>query len=153
MDQGRVCQEGPIQAVFDCPTDPAVAGILGVETVVLGQVESIIEGMVTLAVGSTRILAADPGGLGRQAFACVRGEDVAVERREGPLAETTARNRLPAHITALHPEGPIVRVKLACGFDLEALITRRACEDLHLSVGDSVYAILKATAVHLIPHD
>jgi molybdate transport system ATP-binding protein len=149
MDQGRVCQSGDIQQVFDRPTDPAVARILGVETVVRGRVESVLDGMATLLVGTARILAADPGSLGAQAFVCIRGEDVVVERRDGALAETTARNR----ITAMHPEGPLVRVQLDGGFALEALITRRACQDLRLTEGDQVFAILKATAVHLIPHD
>ncbi|HJW71904.1 MAG TPA: ABC transporter ATP-binding protein [Geothrix sp.] len=153
MDHGRVCQSGDIQQTFDRPTDPAVARILGVETVLRGRVESVLDGMATLVVGTARILAADPGGLGARAFVCIRGEDVVVERRDGALAETTARNRIPARITAMHPEGPLVRVRLDGGFALEALITRRACQDLRLVEGDQVCAILKATAVHLIPHD
>jgi len=153
MDQGRVCQSGHIQQVFDRPTDPAVARILGVETVVLGSVETLSDGMATLAVGPARILAADPGSLGRQAFICIRGEDVAVERGSGPGAGSTIRNRLPARITALQPEGSLVRIALDCGFPLESLVTRQACQDLGLAEGDPVCAILKAAAVHLIPHD
>jgi molybdate transport system ATP-binding protein len=153
MDQGRVCQSGDIQQVFDRPTDPAVAAILDVETVVRGQIESIAEGMATIAVGSARILAADPGSLGWEVFVCIRGEDVAVERAGGSGAESTARNRLPARITGLNPEGPLMRVGLDCGFPLESLVTRQACADLQLAEGDQVCAILKAAAVHLIPHD
>ena len=153
MDQGRVCQSGDIQQVFDRPTDPAVARILGVETVVRGQIESIVGGMATIAVGSARILAADPGSLGWEVFVCIRGEDVAVERGDGPGPGTTARNRLPARITALNPEGSLVRIGLDCGFPLESLVTRQACVDLDLTEGDQVCAILKAAAVHLIPHD
>ncbi len=151
MDHGRVCQSGDIQQVFDRPTDPAVAAILGVETVVRGQIESITGGMATVAVGAARILAADPGSLGWQVFVCIRGEDVAVERGCG--AESTARNRLPARITGLQPEGSLMRLSLDCGFPLESLVTRQACADLALNVGDQVCAILKAAAVHLIPHD
>lgn len=153
MDQGRVCQSGDIQQVFDRPTDPAVAAILGVETVVRGQIEAIAGGMATISVGSAQIFAADPGSLGWQVFVCIRGEDVAVERSCGPSAESTARNRLPACITALHPEGSLVRIGLDCGFPLESLVTRQACADLDLKEGDQVCAILKAAAVHLIPHD
>jgi len=153
MDQGRVCQSGDIQQVFDRPTDPAVAAILGVETVVRGRIESIADGMATIAVGSARILAADPGSLGWEVFVCIRGEDVAVERSGGSGAESTARNRLPARITALQPEGPLMRISLDCGFPLESLVTRQACLDLALTEGDPVCAILKAAAVHLIPHD
>jgi molybdate transport system ATP-binding protein len=153
MDRGRVCQSGDIQQVFDRPTDPAVAAILGVETVVRGRIESISEGMATIAVGSARILAADPGSLGWEVFVCIRGEDVAVERGCGPGPGSTARNRLPSRITSLNPEGPLMRIGLDCGFPLEALVTRQACVDLALKEGDEVCAILKAAAVHLIPHD
>ena len=153
MDRGRVCQSGDIQQVFDRPTDPAVAAILGVETVVRGQIQSIVGGMATISVGSALILAADPGSLGWQVFVCIRGEDVAVERGCGPGTESTARNRLPARITTLQPEGSLVRLSLDCGFPLESLVTRQACVDLDLKEGDQVCAILKAAAVHLIPHD
>jgi molybdate transport system ATP-binding protein len=153
MDQGLVCQSGDIQQVFDRPSDPAVARILGMETVVLGRIETISEGMATLAVGRASILAADPGNLGQQAFVCIRGEDVAVERGGGTGVGSTARNRLPGRLTALHPEGSLVRLSLDCGFPLESLVTRQACADLHLAEGDQVCAILKAAAVHLIPHD
>jgi molybdate transport system ATP-binding protein len=153
LDQGRVCQSGDIQQAFDRPTDPAVARILGVETVVRGRVEGIAEGLATVAVGPVRIFAADPGGLGQQAFVCIRGEDVAVERQGAVPSGSTARNRLPACITTLHPEGSLVRLGLDCGFPLECLVTRQACQDLGLAEGDAVTAILKAAAVHLIPHD
>ncbi|WP_243317929.1 ABC transporter ATP-binding protein [Geothrix paludis] len=153
MDQGRVCQSGGIQQVFDRPTDPAVARILGVETVVLGRIESIADGMATIAVGTAQIHAADPGSLGWQVFVCIRGEDVAVERGCGPGPGSTVRNRLPARITALQREGSLVRVALDAGFPLEGLVTRQACADLRLAEGDQVCAVLKAAAVHLIPHD
>jgi molybdopterin-binding protein len=84
---------------------------------------------------------------------CIRGEDVAVERGGGTGLGSTARNRLPGRISALHPEGSLVRITLDCGFPLESLVTRQACADLHLTEGDQVHAILKAAAIHLIPHD
>ncbi len=151
LDGGRVCQEGEIQRVFDRPTDPAVARILGVETVVLGRVVEVSGGLATVAVGEARLQAPDPGSLGVRAYVCIRGEDVLVERGEpGP---STARNRLPARIAALQPEGPLVRLTLDAGFPLESLVTRQACADLGLAEGEAVTALLKASAIHLIPHD
>ena len=53
-----------------------------------------------------------------------------------------------------YPAGKaLVRVGLDCGFPLEALVTRRACEDLGLAPGQAVCAVLKAAAIHLVPHD
>jgi molybdate transport system ATP-binding protein len=128
-----------------------VARILGVETVVLGRVVETRGGLATLAVGEALLHAPDPGGLGARAYACIRGEDILVERGEpGP---STARNRLPARIAALQPEGLLVRLTLDAGFPLESLVTRQACADLGLAEGEAVTALLKASAIHLIPHD
>ena len=44
----------------------------------------------------------------------------------------------------------MVRVGLDCGFRLTSLVTRPACEELHLQIGEEVIAMLKAPAIHLI---
>ena len=151
MEEGRRSQAGPIQEVFERPSDPAVARILGVETVLLGRVTEVRDGLATLAVGEALLQAADPGGLGAHAYVCIRGEDVLLERGEpGP---STARNRLRGRIRSLQNEGPLVRLTLDCGFPLESLVTRQACQDLRLAEGETVTALLKASALHLIPHD
>ena len=54
---------------------------------------------------------------------------------------------------SLVPEGPLVRISLDVGFELTALVTRPACEELQLHVGDRVTANLKAPAIHLVPRD
>ena len=151
MDGGRMCQAGPIREVFDRPSDPAVARILGVETVLLGRVVDARDGLATLAVGDVLLHAADPGGLGERAFLCIRGEDVLLER--GDPGPSTARNRLRGWIRTLQPEGLLVRLTLDCGFPLESLVTRQACAELRLAEGEVVTALLKASALHLIPHD
>ena len=63
----------------------------------------------------------------------------------------SARNQLPGHIASLHPEGPLVRVALDCGFPLSALVTRQSVEELGLLKGVEVTAFVKSPSVHLIP--
>jgi len=149
MEEGRVLQSGPIEEVFDHPGDASVARILGVDTVHLGRLVERADGLAVMGLGSARILAPDPGGLGDSAFVCIRGEDVILETGG---SHSTARNRLQGTITAIRPEGPLVRVVLDCGFPLSALISRPACSDLALEVGGQVTALVKAAAIHLIPH-
>ena len=149
IEAGRVLEHGPIATVFDNPGDPAVARILGVDTVHLGRLVERSEGLAVMGLGRARILAPDPGGLGESAFVCIRGEDVVLETGD---AHSTVRNRLQGTITALRPEGPLVRVVLDCGFPLSALVTRPACAELGLEVGGQVTALVKAAAIHLIPH-
>jgi molybdate transport system ATP-binding protein len=151
MDRGRVLQGGTVDEVFSRPADPAVARILGTETVQPGVVLSVEDGLATVQVGTARVTAVPTAAdlpSEREVFVCIRGEDVALHRDGG---EGSPRNRLAAVVQSLTPEGPLVRVGLDCGFPLVALVTRPACADLALQVGDRLTAAVKAPAVHLVP--
>jgi molybdate transport system ATP-binding protein len=149
MDQGRIVQQGPVADVFSRPAGLAVARIVGTETVHPGEVVGVADGLATVQVGEARVVGVAPDAPVRDVFVCVRGEDVVLQRGAG--GESSPRNRLNAVVGSLTWEGPLVRVGLDCGFPLVALVTRPACTDLVLSVGDHVTALLKAPAVHLIP--
>lgn len=151
MDGGRIRQAGSVQQVITRPTDLTVARIVGIETVAVGTVLRVEEGLATVQVGLAQLLAVAPPGAVRSVHVCIRGEDVAIQR--GSTGESSVRNHLPAVIQSLVPEGPLVRVALDCGFELTALVTRPACEELHLQVWDKVTANIKAPAIHLIPRE
>jgi molybdopterin-binding protein len=70
--------------------------------------------------------------------------------QRGAGGESSPRNRLDGVVDSLTWEGPLVRVGLDCGFPLTALVTRPACSDLGLKVGDRLTALLKVPAIHLI---
>ncbi|KUO18010.1 TOBE domain-containing protein [Streptomyces dysideae] len=61
------------------------------------------------------------------------------------------RNQLPGTVTALTPGEVMatVRVRLTNGQDLTAAITREAAEELGLTTGSSVHALVKSTEVSL----
>lgn len=147
---GRICQAGPVHEVFSRPSDLSVARTVGVETVVPGRVLSGGGGLVTVEVGTARVIAFDPGDVEGDVFVCIRAEEVVLER--GPLPRTSARNHFSGRVTAINLEGPLLRVVVDCGFPLAALITRPAGADLALAVGDTVTAVVKAMSVHLIQH-
>jgi molybdate transport system ATP-binding protein len=148
MDGGRSVQWGPVDEVFSRPADVAVARILGTETVQPGTIIGVADGLATVQVGPARLLAVATDSIDREVFVCIRGEDVALHRDGG---EGSPRNQLAASVISLTPEGPLVRVALDCGFPLVALVTRPACADLGLQVGDHLTAAVKAPAVHLVP--
>ncbi len=150
MSDGEVQQHGSVGEVFAKPANLAVARIAGVETVVPGQVIGIDAGLATiLVVGGVAVVAvAGSVRLGSNVFVCVRGEDILIQRSSPE--KMSARNALAGKITRLTPEGPMTRVSIACGFDLTALVTRLAAEDLALREGDTVVAIAKAPSLHLI---
>jgi len=147
---GRVRQVGPIADVFSRPADAEVARLVGVETVVSARVvERAPEGLVRIEAGRAGLLAPDPGGTGADVLACIRAEDVVLER--GPVGRVSARNRLEGPISGIAAEGPLLRVTVDCGFALQALVTRPAREDLGLEPGVVVTAFVKTAAIHLIP--
>jgi molybdate transport system ATP-binding protein len=150
MKDGGVLQKGTVDEVFSRPADAAVARIVGTETVQPGTMLGVENGLATVQVGSTRLVAVDPppGITDRDVLVCIRGEEVALHRDGGG---GSPRNRLSCVVTSLVPEGPVLRVSLDCGFPLVSLVTRLAATDLGLQVGDHLTAAVKAQAVHLIP--
>jgi molybdate transport system ATP-binding protein len=100
-------------------------------------------------IGPARILAAEPLAAAQSVFVCIRAEDVTLEsvRRDA----VSVRNQLDGRVVAIQAEGAFVRITVDCGFLLAALVTRSACDELHLAEGLFVVAAVKATAVHLVP--
>ncbi len=149
MEAGKIEQIGSIQEVFSRPKYANLARLVGVETVLPGEIVETHEGLATVRVGSASVLAVAPSPPANLVYVCIKGEDVSLSKELN--GATTVRNQLPAIIKSLMPEGPLIRVALDCGFELTALITRPASEDLQLQVGARVTAMIKAPAIHLIP--
>ncbi len=149
--EGSVRQVGSVADVFSQPTDIQVAASVGVENVLPAVIERVDSGLLTLALGRAQIHAVarnEVGQAGDEVFACVRAEDVALERQ--PSSMTSARNRLTSTVVSIVREGPIDLVRLDCGFPLIAVVTRQAREEMALVEGSVVVAVLKATAVHVV---
>jgi molybdate transport system ATP-binding protein len=147
MEAGRIVQQGRPEEVLSglSPTQ----GELGAESVVLGRVVGRREGLLCLKVGSAQLFAPDPGGEVHHARLCIRSEGVTLECAGSTSG--SSRNHLAAKIVALEIHGALARVHLDCGFPLESLITAWACKDLNLRAGDSVTALVKATAIRVLP--
>jgi molybdate transport system ATP-binding protein len=151
LSGGYIRQVGPVHEVFSRPIDLAVAASVGVETVVPGEIDNVEGGLLSVRVGTSRIRVAQADVVSRSVFVCIRAEDVILETSQ--RGEVSARNQLTGRVTAMQPEGGVVRVTVDCGFSLSALITSPACEELRLTAGSTVTAVVKATAVHLIPRE
>ena len=149
LAEGAVRQVGPVHEVFSAPSDLVVARSVGTENVVPARIVGREAGLVHVEVGGARVLAVDPGHVEGEVFACIRAEEVLLER--APDAVTSARNQLSGTVTAMSLEGPLVRVTLDCGFRLVALVTRPGAEQVGLAVGRPAVALVKAPAIRLVP--
>jgi molybdate transport system ATP-binding protein len=149
LAEGGIRQVGAVHEVFSQPADVEVARIVGTENVTPARIVGREGGLVRFQVGGVHLVAVDPGHLDGEAFACIRAEEVMLERSAGSV--TTARNQLPGTVVAITREGPLLRVTLDCGFRLVALVTRPGAEQVGLAVGQPAVALVKAPAVRLVP--
>ena len=148
MNKGTVLQSGTPQDVFAKPQHADVAAAVGVETVSVASVIARNDGSVLLRVGRAEMTAVDPGDGQSQYFVCIRGENVTLET--GRAGQSSARNHLRGIVREIAPAGPVWRVTVDVGCDIVALVTRPALEDLGLTLNNEVFAVFKASAVHLI---
>jgi molybdate transport system ATP-binding protein len=148
LAEGSIRQVGPVHEVFSAPADRSVALVVGTENVAPARVLRRDAGLAEVQVGEARLLAVDAGDLGDVCYACIRAEEVVLER--SPTHATSARNELVATVVSLADEGPLARVVLDCGFRLVALVTRTSVRELALVPGARVAALIKAPAIRLV---
>lgn len=146
---GCVLQTGTPEEVFMRPQHRDVASAAGVDTIAHGSVDRREAGLAFVRLGSALVAAVEPESHSSEFFVCIRGEDVTLE--EGIEPRSTARNHLAGTVIRLTPSGALVKVSLDVGFPLVASVTRQSAQDLDLREGDTVRAVFKASAVHLIP--
>lgn len=149
ISEGRVLQVGTPQDVFSRPLNAEVARVVGVETVVQGRIIDSSNGLVTVEVAGTKLVALAVEESGPDVFVCIRAEDVVLETIG--VGATSARNHLVGMVREVSSLGALVRVGIDCGFSLSAIVTRSALDELHLAPGAPVVAAIKAGAVHLVP--
>ena len=140
--------DGPPQEVFTRPQHREVAAAVGVETVAAGRLLSRTGGVAMLEVGFHAIGCGGSGSDAADFYVCIRSEDVTLEK--GRAEQSSARNHLRGTVVTLVPAGVLTRVIVDVGFELVALVTRQAVEDLQLVMGAEIFAVFKASAVHLI---
>jgi molybdate transport system ATP-binding protein len=149
MGEGGILQTGPPEEVFSRPATLEVAAAVGVETIVPCRLERRTDGIAVLAAAGNRIFAVDTESDGLEYYACLRGEDVTIERGT-QLPHSSARNHLTGAVREIVPAASLRKVTVDVGFHVTALITRQALEDLSFTEGDVVAVSFKASAVHLI---
>jgi molybdate transport system ATP-binding protein len=149
MQGGSILQIGAPQEVFSRPVNAEVAQIVGIETVVQGQVVANDSGLATVSVNGIALKGLGADVSGSAVYVCIRAEDVLLERAGSGV--TSARNHLPGLVVQMLPQGPVVTITVDCGFPILAVITRGAREELGLETGSAVVVVIKAGAVHLVP--
>ncbi|MET9799615.1 TOBE domain-containing protein [Streptomyces sp. NPDC006368] len=89
-------------------------------------------------------------GLGEGSVVRVLVKSTEVSLATGPVQGLSIRNQLPGTVTDIVTGGAMAGIKVDMqGAELTAAITREAVDDLGLSTGDSVVALIKSTEISL----
>jgi molybdate transport system ATP-binding protein len=83
---------------------------------------------------------------GRPTRVAVRAGDILIATE--PPRGLSARNVIPGTIATLVREGPVVRLQVDVGLDIEVHITPTAGEALELQAGRQVWLVIKTHSCH-----
>jgi tungstate transport system ATP-binding protein len=148
---GRIVQVGAATEVFGAPVSPEVAELVGVETVLPGQVVGEQDGILSVRCADHVLEVVGQAEIGRSVYVCLRPEDVTLWPVQMHPPSSSARNWLEGSVVRLMPQGVLVRVTLNCaGVTLVALVTRTSAEGLMLQPDALIRASFKASAAHVI---
>jgi tungstate transport system ATP-binding protein len=150
LSGGQVRQTGPAAEVFRRPQTPEIAGFLGLESYIEGEVvlDGDIVRMVLSDETSVVCAEAEPG----PAIASLFPEDVILFRGVPEARSTSLRNVREGRVEAIQTVGRVRRVTVVDGaLTVVATVTQAAAEELELEVGAPIVAAFKANAVHVLP--
>lgn len=147
---GNLLQVGKPSEVFGRPASEEVASFFGAENLLEGEVVKCREGMARLRVKDVELEALCELPIGSRVKALIHPEEVALLSDPGDAG--SARNRLRARVKEVHVIGALAKVTLDCGFPLVAYITRASREEMRIDAGLEVTAVIKATAIHVMPY-
>jgi molybdopterin-binding protein len=152
MSEGRIVQHGKPEEVFRHPNSSFVARFIGAANVLEGVVTRVgdaedadrqFAARFTTGAVTLDVIAGREGSLN----AVIHPEDIALSHRP---TGGSARNQLPATVTALELTGPVTYVHLDAGCPLRAAVTSTSAEAMGLAAGVPLIATIKATAIRLV---
>ncbi|MGI5878977.1 MAG: tungstate ABC transporter ATP-binding protein WtpC [Syntrophomonadaceae bacterium] len=143
MQNGEIVQVGTPEEVFQRPRSQFVAEFVGMENIYKGEIiDKNGEQYVSIASIYIRVVT-NLTGIVR---AAIRPEDIIISQEK---FISSAQNSVSARIIEIIPRGSVYKLVLDAGFTMTALVTRQALEELNLESGKHVWAVFKATAVHV----
>ncbi len=151
MLDGRIVQRGPVADVFAQPVDEAVADVVGVANVLVGDAAEVDGSLVSVDAGDLRVWGLGDAPTGGSARAMFGGETVTI--LPAGSAVGSARNSWTGRIRDVRRLGRLLEVVIDVGHPIVAIVTPGAADALDMSPGAEVVVSVKATAVRVVGGD
>jgi len=147
---GALLQIGDAAHIFNAPADEFVARFVGMENIIEGRVLSWQDGRAEIELPGGRMLSAADSDAAQSSrvLVCIRPEYVTLSRESS--AGAAIANRLQGRVVNIEAHGPILKIRLDCGFPLCAYLTRQSFLELGIAPGEEIAASVKAASVHVI---
>jgi tungstate transport system ATP-binding protein len=151
MHAGTILQVGSVSEVINRPVDDVVASLVGVETILKGEVIRSLNGTIVAVVAGRSIVAASDAAPGTQVSLCIRPEHVHLAC-VSPAGPARPKNTFAASVAKITPAGFYQKVQLDCGFPLIAYVPGISAGACELREGAEVSASVEAVNIHVIRH-
>lgn len=148
---GRILGHGALHEILQSEKPSVGAGNLFAVTV---EEHDPDDGCTLARFGAARLALPLRMGqaIGSTAYVSVHHGEVALSREA--VTGISIRNQMPGRIVRIEQQGTGVQVHLDAGVPLVAEITPRALRELALSVGDTVYCLIKTRSfTYLVEHE
>jgi molybdate transport system ATP-binding protein len=151
LQDGAIVADGTPRQVLDMPSHERVAQLTGFENILDAVVVSRRPdaGVMVTRLAGTQVELETPltdVEAGRPTRVAVRAGDILIATE--PPRGLSARNVIPGTIATLVREGPVVRLQVDIGLDIEVHITPTAGEALELQAGRQVWLVIKTHSCH-----
>lgn len=148
LDNGRIVESGGVAEIFEHRDLSSAQGRQEASSVLNVTVEAVRDGMITLALGTQRLrVPGDSSTFGTHSRIRIHARDVVIATRD--IEHLSIRNKLACTVAkVIFVTAPYVELLLDVESQrLRATITRTAYDELRLSEGMSVFALIKSAAL------
>ena len=150
MREGEILQTGSSDEVMNHPANEFVASMVGVETILHGEVIQRHNGAFVVSVSGHELEVAGDMNPGEVVILCIRPENVTLSA-VGTASLINSTNAFMGKVERITPMGLYHKVKVNCGFPLTAYLTNHSFSTLDLKEKGEALASFNPTSVHAIP--
>ena len=146
MMNGTIVQVGNPDDIFYKPITKEIAQFVKIENIWEGKVASRKADEMIISINDKNIVALpDHFKVGDGVRIIIRPEDIILGK-----GNTSARNEFKGKVVSVVKHGFYHIVRIDCGFQVEAAVTKQSIENLNIKEGTDINIFFKATALQVI---